>query len=345
MKLIDLRSDTVTKPTPAMREAMAQAPVGDDVYGEDPTVNRLQDMAAGLLGKPAALFVPTGIMANQLAIRAQAQPGDEVIVDSRSHIVRYEHGAAPALAGVHLQWLMSDRGILEVEQIRASLRPKDPTGPNTALICLENTHNAGGGSIYPLRTIEQIRQVAHDAGVRMHLDGARLFNAVVATGISASEYAKHFDTVSFCVSKGLGAPVGSLIAGEHQLIQRLRHFRRMYGGGMRQAGILAAAGIYALEYHIPRLKQDHDHAKRLAVLLARIPAVTVRPDEVETNIVIFEIKDGRLSPTECLARFKQAGLLVNSVGGRKFRAVTHLDISSEDVESAGQIFSNVLTNS
>jgi threonine aldolase len=342
MKLIDLRSDTVTKPTPGMREAMAQAPVGDDVYGEDPTVNRLQEMAAAMLGKPAALFVPTGIMANQLAIRAQAQPGDEILVEARSHIVRYEHGAAPALAGVHLQWLTSDRGILAVDQIKASLRPRDPAGPSTALICLEHTHNAGGGSIYPFRTIEQIRQVALEAGIRMHLDGARLFNAVVATGISADEYAKHFDTVSFCVSKGLGAPVGSLIAGEHMLVQRLRHFRRMYGGGMRQAGILAAAGIYALEHHIPRLKQDHDHAERLAALLARIPAVSIRPDEVETNIVIFELNDHRLSPAEWLARLKHAGVLLNSVGGMKFRAVTHLDVSSEDIETAGQIFTEVL---
>lgn len=340
--MIDLRSDTVTKPTPGMREAMAQAPVGDDVYEEDPTVNRLQAMAAALLGKSAALFVPTGIMANQLAIRVQAQPGDEVIVDARSHVVRHEHGAASALAGVHLQWIPGHRGILSVDQVTAAIRPKNPAQPATALICLENTHNMGGGSIYPLRTIEQIRQAALASSVRMHLDGARLFNAVVATGIAAGEYAKHFDTVSFCISKGLGAPVGSLIAGDTTIIRRLRHFRRMYGGGMRQVGILAAAGIYALEHNIPRLKQDHDLAKRLATLLKNIPTVAINSEDVETNIVVFEVRASRASSSEVLAHLRQAGVLINSVGGMAFRAVTHLDVSSDDVERAGQIFAEVL---
>ena len=340
--MIDLRSDTVTKPTPGMREAMARAPVGDDVYGEDPTVNRLQEMAAELMGKPAALFVPTGIMANQLAIRVQAQPADEVLVDAKSHIVRYEHGAASALAGVHLQWLTGDRGILSPEQVRVAIRSKDPAQPTTALICLENTHNAGGGSVYPLRKVEQIRQVALEAGVRMHLDGARLFNAVVATGTPAGEYAKHFDTVSFCISKGLGAPVGSLVAGDGATIRRLRHFRRMYGGGMRQAGILAAAGIYALEHHLHRLKQDHDNARRLAALLETIPAVAVKSNEVETNIVLFDLKPARYSSGDFLAGLKERGLLINSVGGMSFRAVTHLDVSAADIEEAGQIVAVML---
>jgi threonine aldolase len=340
--VIDLRSDTVTKPTPAMREAMAQAPVGDDVYGEDPTVNRLQDMAAALLGKPAALFVPTGIMANQLAIRVQAQLGEEVVVDARSHIVRYEHGAAAALAGVHLQWLNGERGILTPEQVEAAIRPQEPAQPTTALICLENTHNGGGGTIYPLPTIERIRSLAQSRGVRMHLDGARLFNAVVATGIAARDYARHFDTVSFCVSKGLGAPVGSLVAGETATIRRLRHFRRMYGGGMRQAGILAAAGIYALEHHIPRLKEDHEHAKRLAVLLQKIPGVVIHPEHVETNIVMFELKDSPLTATELLRGLKEAGVLLNTIGGMTFRAVTHLDVSAEDIERAGQVCAAVI---
>lgn len=340
--MIDLRSDTVTKPTPAMREAMARAPVGDDVYEEDPSVNRFQEMAAALLGKPAALFVPTGIMANQLAIRVQAQLGDEVIVDARSHIVRYEHGAASALAGVHLQWLTGVRGVLSSEQVNAAIRPKEPTQPATALICLENTHNSGGGSIYPLHTIERIREIALAQGVRMHLDGARLFNAVVATGIAASEYARHFDTVSFCVSKGLGAPVGSVVAGEASTVRRLRHFRRMYGGGMRQTGILAAAGIYALEHHIPRLKEDHDNAKRLAGWLQKIPAVSVNPAEVETNIVLFEVRDSGRSASDILAELKKAGVLINCVGGLTFRAVTHLDVTVQDIEQAGQVFAAVL---
>ncbi|TLY42092.1 MAG: low-specificity L-threonine aldolase [Nitrospirae bacterium] len=341
--MIDLRSDTVTKPSPAMREAMARAPVGDDVYGEDPTVNHLQEMAAALLGKAAALFVPSGIMANQLSIRVQTQPGDEVIVESRSHIVRYEHGAAAALAGVQLHWVGGDRGILEPGQVEAAIRPKDPYTIPTTLICLENTHNSGGGSIYPLSTIERIHTVARARGIPMHLDGARLFNAVVATGVSAAEYARHFETVSFCLSKGLGAPVGSVIVSDRPTVEKLRRFRRMYGGGMRQAGILAAAGIYALEQNIPRLKEDHDRARLLANALKKIRTVSIQPDQVETNIVLFDVMSSRRSPAEILADLKKEGVLVNAVGGTTFRAVTHLDVTSKDIEEAGPIFASVLS--
>ena len=341
--MIDLRSDTVTQPSPAMREAMARAPVGDDVYGEDPTVNRLQEMAAALLGKAAALFVPSGIMANQLSIRVQTQPGDEVIVDSHSHIVRYEHGAAAALAGVQLHWVTGDRGILEPEQVEAAIRPKDPYTIPTTLICLENTHNSGGGSIYPLSKIERIRIIAVARGIPMHLDGARLFNAVVATGVSAAEYARHFETVSFCLSKGLGAPVGSLIASDRSTVEKLRRFRRMYGGGMRQAGILAAAGIYALEHNVSRLKEDHDHARVLANALKKIPTISVEPAQVETNIIVFDVLSPRRSPADILADLKKEGVLVNAVGGTTFRAVTHLDVTSKDIEEAGQIFATVLS--
>ncbi|MGH2360873.1 MAG: threonine aldolase family protein [bacterium] len=326
-----------------MREAMARAPVGDDVYGEDPTVNGLQEMAAALLGKAAALFVPSGIMANQLSIRVETRPGDEVIIESRSHIVRYEHGAAAALAGVQLHWVSGDRGILEPEQVEAAIRPKDPYTIPTTLICLENTHNSGGGSIYPLAKIERIRAIALGRGIPMHLDGARLFNAVVATGVSAAEYARHFETVSFCLSKGLGAPVGSVIVSDRPTVDKLRRFRRLYGGGMRQAGILAAAGIYALEHNIPRLKQDHDHARRLANALKKIPTVSIQPDQVETNIVLFDVMFSRRSPAEILADLKKEGVLVNAVGGTTFRAVTHLDVASRDIEEAGQIFASVLS--
>jgi threonine aldolase len=317
--------------------------VGDDVYGEDPTVNRLQEMAAALLGKAAALFVPSGIMANQLSIRVQTQPGDEVIVESRSHIVRYEHGAAAALAGVQLHWVSGDRGILEPGQVEAAIRPKDPYTIPTTLICLENTHNSGGGSIYPLSTIERIRTVARARGIPMHLDGARLFNAVVATGVSAAEYARHFDTVSFCLSKGLGAPVGSVIVSDRPTVEKLRRFRRMYGGGMRQAGILAAAGIYALDQNISRLKEDHDHARLLANALKQIRTVSIQPDQVETNIVLFDVMSSRRSPAEILADLKKEGVLVNAVGGTTFRAVTHLDVTSKDIEEAGPIFASVLS--
>jgi len=343
--MIDLRSDTVTIPTDGMRKAMARAEVGDDVYGEDPTINRLQEMAAALLGKRAALFVPSGTMANQLAIRSQTHAGQEVIVESKSHIVRYEQGAAGALAGVQLHWVSGERGIVTAEQVEAAIRPNDPHSIPTALICLENTHNAGGGTIYPLSTIEKIRTVAAKRGIPMHLDGARLFNAVAATTIPPASYAQHFETVSMCLSKGLGAPVGSLlISSNQQVIDRARRFRRMYGGAMRQAGILAAAGIYALERHVARLKDDHDHAKKLARLLQQIPSVQIAPQHVETNIVIFDVIDRQRSPAELVAALKEQGVLINAIGGQSFRAVTHLNVSMKQIDEAGAIFARVLTH-
>lgn len=341
--MIDLRSDTVTKPSQAMRQAMAKAEVGDDVYGEDPTVNRLQEVAAALVGKAVALFVPSGTMANQLALRAQAQPGQEVIVDSHAHMVRYEQGAGGALAGVQFHWVAGERGLLAPEQVEAAIRPKDPHTIQTALICLENTHNSGGGTIYPLAAVERIGAIARQRGLPMHLDGARLFNAVVATGTSATEYAKHFATVSFCLSKGLGAPAGSLIAtNDRDMLERLRRFRRMYGGAMRQAGVLAAAGLYALEHNIARLKDDHEHARRLATLLSQIPTVSLDLKSVETNIIFFDVASSR-SPADLVAALKAEGVLINAVGGRTYRAVTHLDVSAEDIEKAGKIFALVLS--
>ncbi|MGH7255747.1 MAG: low-specificity L-threonine aldolase [Nitrospirales bacterium] len=341
-RLIDLRSDTVTQPSAGMREAMAQAPVGDDVYGEDPTVNRLQEMAAALLGKETALFVPSGIMANQLSIRVHTEPGDEAIVDSRAHMVCYEHGAAAGLSGVQLHWVTGARGILRPDQVEAAIRPNDSYHPRTRLICLENTHNSGGGSIYPLDTIRQIRESAQRHAIPMHLDGARLFNAVVATGTSAAEYARDFETVSFCLSKGLGAPVGSLIATDRKTGDTLRRLRRMFGGGMRQAGILAAAGIYALEHNIPRLKEDHDHARRLATLLTTIPSVSVTVAHVETNIVVFDVATSRRTPADLVQALREAGVLINALGGRTFRAVTHMNVTADDIEDAGRIFGQVL---
>ncbi len=342
--MIDLRSDTVTKPTDDMRKAMARAEVGDDVYGEDPTVNRLQDMAAAMLGKRAALFVPSGTMANQLAIRSQTQPGQEVIVESRSHVVRYEQGAAGALAGVQLHWVTGERGIMTAEQVEAAIRPNDAHSITTALICIENTHNAGGGTIYPLSTIEKIRALAVRQGIPMHLDGARLFNAVAATTLPPTVYAQHFETISLCLSKGLGAPVGSLlIANDQRLMDRARRFRRMYGGAMRQAGILAAAGIYALERHVARLKTDHDHAKKLARLLQHIPAIQIAPQHVETNIVMFDIVDEQRSPAELVAALKEHGVLINAVGGQTYRAVTHLQITDKQIDEAATAFGKVLT--
>jgi threonine aldolase len=341
--MIDLRSDTVTKPTAAMRKAMAQAKVGDDVYGEDPTVNRLQETVATLLGKKSALFVPSGTMANQLAIRCQSQPGQEVIAESKAHIVRYEQGAAGALAGVQLHWVAGERGIMTAEQVEAAIRPKDPHTIQTALICIENTHNSGGGTIYPLTTIERIRAAASAHGVPMHLDGARLFNAVAATTLPPASYAQHFETVSLCLSKGLGAPAGSLLlSNDLALIERARRFRRMYGGAMRQAGILAAAGLYALEHHVTRLKEDHEKATRLAKQLQQIPSVSVNPQNVETNIVIFDVVGHRLTPAAIVAALKLEGVLINAIGGASFRAVTHMDVSKPQIETALAAFARVL---
>jgi len=343
--MIDLRSDTVTKPTEAMRQAMARADVGDDVYGEDPTVNRLQDMVATMFGKKAALFVPSGTMANQLAIRLHTQPGQEVIVESKSHIVRYEQGAAGALAGVQLHWITGVRGLISAEQVEAAVRPKEPHTIQTALICLENTHNSGGGTIYPLATIERIRAVANTHGIPMHLDGARLFNAIVATTLPPGSYAQHFETLSVCLSKGLGAPAGSLLMmNDLTLLDKARRLRRMYGGAMRQSGILAAAGIYALEHHVGRLKVDHDHAKQLARRLQQIPTVKITPQDVDTNIVIFDVIGHRLTPPAIVASLKQEGVLINAIGGSSFRAVTHLNISSAMTEEACEIFARVLAN-
>jgi threonine aldolase len=342
--MIDLRSDTVTKPTDEMRKAMSRADVGDDVYGEDPTVNRLQDMAANMLGKRFALFVPSGTMANQLAIRSQSQPGQEIIVESKSHIVRYEQGAAGALAGVQLHWIYGERGVMSAEQVEAAIRPNDPHSVTTALICLENTPNAGGGTIYPLSTIERIRTIAVRHRIPMHLDGARLFNAVAATTLPPTVYAQHFETVSICLSKGLGAPVGSLLlSNDQQVIDRARRFRRMYGGAMRQAGIVAAAGIYALERHITRLKTDHEHAKKLARLLQQIPAIQIVPQHVETNIIIFDIIDEQRTPTELVAALKEQGVLINTLGGNTYRAVTHLNIAGKQIDEAAGIFTKVLS--
>ena len=341
--MIDLRSDTVTKPSPAMREAMARAEVGDDIYGEDPTVNRLQDVGAALVGKRAALFVPSGTLGNQLCLRAQAEPGREVIVEGQCHIIRYEQGAAAALAGVQLHWITGRHGLMTAEQVEAAIRPTDPYSIQTALICIENTHNAGGGTIYPLATIQAIRAVASAHGLPMHLDGARLFNAVVASGVSAADYARHFETVTFCLSKGLGAPAGSLIATDDlALLERLRRFRRMYGGAMRQSGILAAAGLYALEHHVQRLAEDHAHAKRLAARLEQIPGVSINPAAVDTNLVFFDVHGSRLSAPAFVAALRQEGVLLNAVNPRTCRAVTHLDVSAQAIEQAADAITRVL---
>jgi threonine aldolase len=345
MAIIDLRSDTVTKPTVGMRQAMASADVGDDVYGEDPTVNTLEAMAAKLLGKEAGLFVPTGVMGNQLCLRLHTQPGDEVIIEHSAHLIRYEGGSASSMSGVQLCCVPGTRGLLSLTDVEMAIRRPDLHTPSTTLLCLEQTHNVGGGSVYPLETIQQLTQLARTYGLALHLDGARLFNASAKTGVSVAEYARLFDTVSFCLSKGLGAPVGSMIVSDAARIQRLRRLRKVFGGGMRQVGILAAAGIYALEHNVLRLVEDHENAKHLAQLLHAITGLVVDVELVETNMVMFQAPHASKSTEQLLKDCREAGVLLNAVGDRSFRAVTHLDVNHEDMESAGHVFSRVFTNS
>lgn len=344
MGMIDLRSDTVTKPTPGMRQAMADAEVGDDVYGEDPTVNRLEAMAAVLLGKEAGLFVPTGVMGNQLCLRLHTQPGDEVIIESSAHLIRYEGGSASSMSGVQLCCVPGTRGLLSPEAVETAIRRPDLHTPSTTLLCMEQTHNVGGGSVYSLETIQHIAGIARQHDVALHLDGARLFHAVVKTGVAAAEYAMVFDTVSFCLSKGLGAPVGSVVVSDAARIQKLRRLRKIFGGGMRQVGILAAAGIYALDHHIARLAEDHEHARYLATLLRAIPGIEINVDAVETNILVFQAPCSAKTTDMILAECREAGVLLNSMGDRAFRVVTHLDVSGDDMDTAGKIFAHVFGN-
>lgn len=327
MRPIDLRSDTVTRPTPAMRRAMAEAEVGDDVYGEDPSVRRLQDMAAERLGKEAALFVPSGSMANQIALRSQTRHGDLVLATEGAHVLRYESGAASALSGVQVKTISDARGPAP-EGVRAAIPPVDAHNAPATLLTLEITHNAGGGVIPPFASVGPAVRVAQEAGLRTHLDGARLFNAEVATGHAASAWAAPFDTVSFCLSKGLGAPVGSLVCGTRDQIRDVHRFRKMFGGGMRQAGILAAAGIHAMENHIERLAEDHAKAGRLAEGLAE---AGLRPSELpETNILLLAVEDA----PAFVAEARERGVLVNAMGPARVRAVTHLDVSHDDIGEA-----------
>jgi threonine aldolase len=332
LRLIDLRSDTVTKPTAAMREAMAQAEVGDDVFGDDPTVKELEAETAALLGKEAGLFTASGTMANQLAIRSHTEPGDEIVVEANAHIYYYEAGGPAALSGVMCRCLEGKRGIFTGADVEAVLRPANLHFPRTRLLCIENTHNRGGGTIWSMEQVREIVEIARKHGLQLHLDGARLWNASVATGIPEAEYAAPFDTVSVCFSKGLGAPVGSVLAGSKGLLERARRFRKMFGGGMRQAGVIAAGALFALRNHRVRLAQDHANAKLLAAGLAGLTGLEVNPADVETNMVFFRV---RSMPAQQLAEQLQArGILALAVSRDTIRAVTNLMVSAEDIEVA-----------
>jgi threonine aldolase len=327
MAPIDLRSDTVTRPTDAMRQAMARAEVGDDVYGEDPTVNRLQERAAELMGKEAALLVPSGTMGNQAAIHPFVRPGDVLLVGFDAHILVYESGAPAALSGVQVQTLGAD-GFFEADDVRAAVNPRESHYAPTRMVCLENTHNRAGGRVFPLEHIKGVAEAAREHGLQLHLDGARIFNAVVATGIAADVWAAPFDTVTFCLSKGLGAPVGSLVCGSRDVIREVHRARKRFGGGMRQAGILAAAGLHALDHHVERLAEDHENAARLAKGLAEL-GFGVEPAP-ETNMVMFAVDD----TMGFLRAIRERGLWINPMDEGRFRAVTHLDVSADDIDAA-----------
>lgn len=335
--LIDLRSDTVTRPTPAMRAAMAAADVGDDVFGEDATVNRLQERVAELLGKEAALFVPSGTMSNQICVKAHTQPGDELLLESNCHIYNYEVGGPAVLSGVMCRTIDGDFGILDVTQLEDKIRPDNEHLVRTRVICLENTHNRGGGRIYPLDKIQSISRWAQAHGLAMHLDGARLWNAVVATGVPAATWANPFDTVSVCFSKGLGAPIGSALAGPRDFVKACRRIRKLFGGGMRQAGIAAAGALHALEHHVDRLADDHRNARVLAEAVADTPGLHLYPPEVETNLVWFRVDHELGTAKEVAAALQQCGVLVHTPGPQMIRACLHLDVSAAQAERAAEL--------
>ena len=342
MSKIDLRSDTITKPSQAMREYMIQAEVGDDVFAEDPTVNRLQKKVAELLGKEAALFVPSGTQANQICLNANTQPGQEVIVDYNAHIFNYESGAGGMLSGIQLHPVIGENGFPSVEQIQEVIRPFDDHYPQTGLICLENTHNRAGGTIFPIEQIVNISKLAKEHDLRMHLDGARLWNASVATGIALSEYAKYFNSVSLCFSKGLGAPIGSIIVGSENFIKKAHYYRKAYGGGMRQVGIIAAACEYALENNLIKLKTDHSNAKKLAETLHSLPGIELDLNSVQTNLIIFDVSKMGKSASDVCSMLEENGILSLPFGPTKIRFVTHLDVSEQDVNLAIGVLKKVL---
>ncbi|MGC1307871.1 MAG: low-specificity L-threonine aldolase [Phormidesmis sp.] len=330
--MIDLRSDTVTQPTDDMRRAMLQAPVGDDVLGDDPTVAALEAYVAELLGKEAAVYMPSGTMTNQVALRSHTQPGDEVFLEAEAHIYYYEGGGPAALSGVTCRLLPGEGGVFSAMALSQALRPEDPHFPKSRLVCIENTHNRSGGRIFPLETIREIAEVCQQRELALHMDGARFWNACAATGISEADYARAFDTMSVCFSKGLGAPVGSALVGSAQQMQRARRFRKMFGGGMRQAGIIAAGALYALEHHRDRLTEDHENAQRLAQGLQGLSGVTIDVIAVQTNIVNFEVPGQ--AAAEVVKNLEHRGIAMLATGPHKIRAVTNLMVNTAQIDRA-----------
>jgi threonine aldolase len=341
-KVIDLRSDTVTRPSAAMRAVMAAADVGDDVFGEDPTVIRLQERVAELLGKEASLFVPSGTQGNQICIKTHTSPGDEVICERGSHVFNYETGGMALLSGAQAHTVEGHHGAFTVDQIIRARRPELYYMPRTRLVCIENTHNRAGGTIFPIELIREISAFTRREGIRLHMDGARLWNACAVTGIAPAVYGSLCDSISVCLSKGLGAPVGSVIAGTRDFITSARHFRKVFGGGMRQAGVLAAAGLYALDNNRERLIEDHAKAAYLAKELSRVPGFAIDMESVQTNIIIVDVaKTGKL-PEEILSALTSRGILLTPGNYLGLRAVTHLDVSMDDVKAAAGVIREVM---
>ena len=338
--MIDLRSDTVTLPTPEMREAMHQAFVGDDVFGDDPSINNLEERVAEILGKEAAVYMPSGTMTNQVAIRTHTEPGDEVILEQSAHVYFNEAGATAALSGVICSLIPGDRGVFGAKDMEAAIRPLNDHYPRTKLVCVENTSNRGGGKVWPLEKLAEVKKTADENGLKIHLDGARIWNAAAAMNIPEREIAKHFDSVSVCFSKGLGAPVGSALAGNNDFIMEARRFRKQFGGGMRQAGIIAAGALYALENNRERLKVDHDNAKILAKGLAEINGIEINTDDVETNIINFHVQG--MTIDELVEKLNKQGTHVLPKDSITIRAVTNLMVSESQINIALDHFRNAM---
>jgi threonine aldolase len=341
--LIDLRSDTVTKPSAQMREVMAAAEVGDDVYGEDPTINSLEERVAQLFGKEAGLFCPSGSLANQLSIRMLVAPGEELITETNSHIVRAELGAGAVFSGITTRTWLADRGLLSAADVLNIARPD--SGPylvSTTAIAIENTHNFGGGTVQPLDEIKKLRQESQSLGIALHLDGARIWNAHIASRVEFKEYGKYFDTISVCLSKGLGAPVGSLMLSTKDRVIKARAWRKRYGGGMRQAGILAAAGHYALDNNLALLKTDHKRAKEIAIAIAAVAPKVINPDHVDTNIVGLDITSMKITAAQLSEQLKASGVLASALGPKYLRVVTHIDLTDSDIEKVNQVLPQLL---
>ncbi len=332
---VDFSSDTQTRPTPGMRQAIAQAEVGDEQKREDPSVNRLQEMVADLLGKEAAVFLPTGTMCNLIAYAVHCRPGDEIIIEESSHAAQFEGGGPAVHARAQLRFLPTPKGIFTAEQVEQAIRRDDPHFPRSRLVSVENTHNIKGGHVWPLRAVEEVAEAARGKGLLLHLDGARLLHAVVASGVSARDYCRPFDSCWIDFSKGLGCPVGAVLAGSREFIAQAWRYKLLFGGAMRQAGIIAAAGVYALQHHVERLAEDHARAKALAAGLAELPGIGVNPDDVETNIVIFDVAGTGIPRMELLERLTPYGVRFSpGLQPTQLRAVTHLDIPDDGVERA-----------